>query len=102
LTQGRVSRTFTPSDYFFRGPVYSVLFRPRAGEAYVLVTADAARVGQRYDSISIGTGSVYFADGGSWRYGVDASHSRVFSYEGAVQVIINDSDTKEKGPATGG
>ena len=63
-------------------------FRPRAGEAFILVTAEPALVGQRYDSISIATytTATYVGAGAvTWTSGVDSAHSRVFSYEGAVQ-----------------
>lgn len=97
--EGQVVRTFAATEYFFRGPVYSVQFRPRPEEAYVLVTADPKRVGQRYDSIAIGTSTTTVSTGyavASWTSGVDASHSRTFSYEGAVQVSVYDSDTGKK------
>ena len=99
---GQVVRSFRSDEYMYRGPNYSVLFRPRAPERYVLVTVDPVRVGQTYDSIAIGThitttytpyGPVYFTSGS------DAAQSRVFSYEGSVQVVINDSDTKEEASA---
>lgn len=98
--QGAVSRTFDAGDYMYRGSVFSVQFRPRATDGYVLVTADPGRVGRRYDSIAIGvaTTTVYTGYGASnWHSGVDVAQSRTFSYEGAVQVMINDADTEEKG-----
>lgn len=96
---GQVSRTFAKEDYFFRGPVFSVQFRPRVEEAYILVVADKARVGQKYDSISIGTSTTTVSTGyavATWTSGVDSSHSRTFSYEGAVQVSVYDSDFPKK------
>lgn len=96
---GAVTRTFARDEFYYRGPHYSVQFRPREGDAYVLVSAAPELVGQRYDSIMIGTTttSVYTAGGGfSWTSGVDRSQSRTFSYEGAVQVLVNDSDTEEE------
>lgn len=97
---GRVTRTFAPSDYFYRGPVYSVQFRPREGDAFVLVASDPARVGRRYDAINVGTNTttVYTGFGAAnFTTGVEASTSRMFSHEGAVQVIVYDTDTKEDG-----
>ena len=96
--RGMVTRTFAREEYHYRGGHYSVQFRPRDEEAYVLVSADPALVGQRYDSIMIGTTttSVYTGGGGvSWTSGVDNSQSRTFSYEGTVQVLVNDTDTEE-------
>lgn len=100
--QGQVVRTFDPTDYYYRGLNYSVLFRPRATEAYVLVAADPARIGKRYDSIHIGTNTTTISTGlvtSSWTSGVDHGQSRIFSYEGSVQVLVNDSDVAEKGVA---
>lgn len=97
--QGAVLRTFEASDYFFRGSVYSVQFVPRAGEAYALVTVDTNRVGQRYDSIAIGTStaSTYAAGATvSWTSGVDTAQSRVFSYEGSIQAAVFDGDKGKK------
>lgn len=97
---GRVSRTFETEDYMYRGAVYSVQFRPRETEAYVVVTAEPSRVGQRYDSISVGvvTTTVYTGYGASnWSSGVEAAQSRTFSWEGTVQVQIADNDTEEEG-----
>lgn len=98
--QGHVTRTFAPSDYFYRGPVYSVQFRPHDGDAFVLVSSDPARVGRRYDAINVGTSTttIYTPYGGAnVTTGVEASTSRVFSHEGTVQVIVYDTDTKEDG-----
>ncbi len=98
--QGAVVRAFEASDYYFRGPVYSVQFVPRAGEAYALVTVDTNRVGQRYDSIAISTSTAatYVTGGGavSWTSGVDSSQSRVFSYEGSIQAAVFDGDKSKK------
>jgi hypothetical protein len=96
--QGAVVRTFTRADYLYRGAVYGVQFRPRAGEAYVLVAADPALVGERYDSIMIGTSTTTTATtvgAISWTSGVDGELSRTFSYEGTIQVSVYDSDTEE-------
>lgn len=97
--RGEVSRTFDAADYMYRGSVFSVQFRPRDNEAYILVTADPSRVGRRYDSIAIGvvTTTVYTGYGAANMYsGSDVAQSRTFSYEGMVQVMINDTDTEEK------
>ena len=97
-SRGAVVRTFPPTDYYYRGPVFSVQFTPRPGEAYVLVDIDPSRVGQRYDSIAIGTSTVStYAAGAtiSWRSGVDTSQSRTFSYEGSVQATVFDSEVKK-------
>jgi hypothetical protein len=97
--EGRVVRSFQASDYYFRGPVYSVQFTPRAGEAYALVTVDTNRVGQRYDSIAIGTSttSTYVAGvTATWMSGVDTAQSRTFSYEGSIQATVFDSETGKK------
>ncbi|MGQ3040498.1 MAG: hypothetical protein ACT6TH_06865 [Brevundimonas sp.] len=99
-TDGAVRRTFAAEDYFYRGPVYSVQFRPEPGDAYVLVTTNPARVGQRYDSINVGTSTtaVYTGYGtANFTTGHEVNGSRAFSYEGAVQIIVYDSDTREEG-----
>ena len=96
---GRETRRFASDEFMYRGANFSVLFRPRPAERYVLVSADASRVGQRYDSINIGTNTTttYTPYGGAtFTSGVDASQSRTFSYEGSALVVINDSDPKEK------
>ncbi|GLK47113.1 hypothetical protein GCM10017620_00860 [Brevundimonas intermedia] len=96
---GQETRRFASDEFMYRGANFSVLFRPRAAERYVLVSSDPSRVGQRYDSINIGTSSTttYTPYGGAtFTSGVDASLSRTFSYEGSALVVINDSDPKEK------
>jgi len=109
--RGEISRSFRSDEFMYRGPNYSVLFRPRPGERYVLVTTDETRVGQTYDSIVIGVtttssgavaGSALAAGlvgGGTVSSGTDIGLSRTFSYEGAAQVIVHDSDTKEDAAA---
>jgi len=96
--QGEPTRTFAAADYFYRGPVFSVQLRPREGDAFVMVAANPGRVGQRYDSIVVGTQTttVYTGYGAAnWTTGHEASLSRTFSYEGTVHVTVYDSDTKE-------
>lgn len=98
--EGRVTRTFSAEDYMYRGSVYSVQFRPRETEAYVLVTTDPARVGQRYDSIVVGVMTTTVSTGygtSQWRSGTEQAQSRVFSWEGTIQVSVADSDTEEEG-----
>ena len=110
---GETSRSFRPEEFMYRGPNYSVLFRPRSGERYVLVTTEDSRVGQKYDSIVIGvtttsTGAVAgsalaagLVGGGTMYSGSDVGLSRTFSWEGAAQVIVHDSDTKEEAAPAG-
>lgn len=96
--RGQATRTFGADEFLYRNLIYSVLFRPRPDERFVLVTVDADRVGKAYDSIAIGvnTSSTYTPAGPIMiSTGMDNAQSRVFSYEGAVQVVVNDSDTKE-------
>ena len=112
-SQGETSRSFRPHEFLYRGGNYSVLFRPRPEERYILVTTDESRVGQKYDSIVIGVtttssgavaGSALAAGligGGTVSSGTDVGLSRTFSYEGAAQVVVHDSDTKEEGDAPG-
>jgi hypothetical protein len=97
--QGQTVRRFADDEYMYRGPNFSVLFRPRETERYVLVGQNPARVGQTYDSIAIGvsTTTVYTGYGTSnWNTGVDMAQSRTFSYEGIAMVTVNDSDTDEE------
>lgn len=105
---GETSRSFRADEFMYRGPNYSVLFRPRPGERYVLVTVEDVRVGQKYDSIVIGVNTSTTATpvtsalaagligSGNMSSGTDVGLSRTFSYEGAAQVIVHDSDTKEE------
>ena len=95
---GKVTRTFAATDFMYRGPVYSVQFRPRETEAYVLVTNEPSRVGQVYDSILTGTQSTPIPAGTvvfMVNSGTEARLSRTFSYDGRVHVLVNDSDTEE-------
>lgn len=98
--EGRETRRFPADEFMYRGANYTVLFRPRLSEKFVLVSTEASRVGQRYDSIAIGTNttSTYSPYAGtiSFTSGVDSSLTRTFSYEGSALVVINDSDTKEE------
>jgi hypothetical protein len=97
--QGQTVRRFADDEFMYRGPNFSVLFRPRETERYVLVGQNPARVGQTYDSIAIGvsTTPVYTGYGtANWNTGVDTAQSRTFSYEGVAMVTVNDSDTDEQ------
>ena len=97
---GRTTRTFRPADYYYRGPVFSVQFQPKAGERYLLVAADPSRVGQRYDAIAIGTAtSSTYAAGVviTWTRGLDNKTSRTFSYEGQVQVTVDSTAKPGRG-----
>lgn len=94
---GTVSRTFRNDEFLYRGPNYSVLFRPRPEERYIHVTTEPSRVGQRYDSINIGTSTSYVSTGtygSTITMGMDDAQSRTFSYEGTVQATVHDNDTK--------
>ncbi|MET4684945.1 MalM family protein [Brevundimonas faecalis] len=97
--QGRVTRTFEREEYFYRGPVYSVQFRPRQNESYLLVTAAPELVGQGYDAIQIGVATTVVPVGmysAVVNTGTEAKQLRTFSYDGTVRVSINDTDTDEK------
>jgi hypothetical protein len=97
--EGHVTRSFAAADFLYRGPVYSVQFRPRETEAYVMVDVDPARVGARYDAINVGTNTTTISTGyitSNFTTGVEAKTSRIFSWEGTVHVTVNDSDTEEK------
>ncbi|MBC6983153.1 MalM family protein [Caulobacter sp. 17J80-11] len=96
--QGAPTRTFARDQFLYRGGVYSVQFRARPGDAYVLVTAAPELVGKAYESIAIGTTTTTAYTGAgsaSWTVGNDSAQSRTFSYEGVAQVSVFDSDTKE-------
>ena len=97
--QGSVTRSFERREYYYRGPVYSVQFRPRHGESYLLVTAAPELVGQQYDAIQIGIATTVVPAGlyAAVVYsGTEAKQLRTFSYDGTVRVAINDTDTKEE------
>ena len=90
--EGKVIRAFRADEYMFRGPVYSVQFRPSEGDRYILVTSNNANVGKRYDSILVGVAAhtIYSGNGYSSNYytGVDEDQQRVFSYEGSVVATV--------------
>ncbi len=95
---GKVTRSFPDGDFFFRGAVYSVQFQPKAGEAYVLVTTDRAKIGKEYKSIAIGTTTTSgYTRGGafSWTRGLDQAESRTFSFDGAVDVSVYDNRAEQ-------
>ena len=97
--QGSVTRSFERREYYYRGPVYSVQFRPRHGESYLLVTAAPELVGQQYDAIQIGIATTVVPAGlytAVVYSGTEAKQLRTFSYDGTVRVAINDTDTKEE------
>ena len=97
--QGNQTRTFNRDEYFYRGSIYSVQFRPRQDERYVLVAAAPDMVGKAYDAIQIGisTTAVYTPYGGAtFNSGTEAATSRTFAYNGTVKVLVNDADTKEE------
>jgi hypothetical protein len=95
---GAVTRTFPADEFLYRGSVYSVQFRPRENEAYLRVSVEPERVGQNYDSIKIGVNYNAITVGYVTSVvgtGVESRTSRAFSYEGSIQVMVNDTDTKE-------
>ena len=97
--EGRVTRAFAAGEFLYRGPVYSVQFRPRDTEAYLMVDVDATRIGTRYDAINVGTNTTTISTGyitSNFTTGTEARSSRTFSWEGTVLVTVNDSDTEEK------
>jgi hypothetical protein len=97
--QGQVTRAFPAEEFLYRGPVYSVQFRPRETEAYILVKVDRDRVGAGYDAINVGTNTTTISTGyyaSNWTTGTENHSSRTFSWEGTVLVTVNDSDTDEK------
>lgn len=96
--EGRETRGFVDSDWFSRGPVYSVQFRPRPGDAFVVVSADPSRVGRTESAINVETNTtvIYTGYGASnWTTGQERHATRVFAYDGEVRVTINDTDTEE-------
>lgn len=96
---GRTTRTFQPHEYFFRGDLYSVQFVPKPGDAFVLVSADPTKVGQRYEAVATGTASTSTYAGGvmmTWTSGVDQKIARTYSYAGAVQAVVHDPAAKAK------
>jgi hypothetical protein len=96
--EGSDTRTFVESDWFNRGPVYSVQFRPRPGDAYLVVSADPSRVGRTESAIAVGTNTtvIYTGYGASnWTSGSEHHATRVFAYDGSVRVTVNDTDTEE-------
>ena len=97
--QGQMTRTFAPADFLFRGPIYSVQFRPKPAEAYVLVTANPAQVGKSFDAVEIGIYTTTISTGyatSNWQSGVDKTVARAFSYEGKIQVTVFDGKAKAK------
>ncbi len=96
--QGNETRSFGRDEYFYRGTIYSVQFRPRENERFVLVAGAPELVGREYNAIQIGTNTVstYTPYGGaSWTSGSEAATRRTFAYNGTVKVQINDTDTEE-------
>ena len=96
--QGQVSRAFPAEEFLYRGSVYSVQFRPRETEAYLLVDVDQNRVGTGYDAINVGTNTTTISTGyyaSNITTGTESHSSRTFSWEGTVLVTVNDSDTDE-------
>lgn len=96
---GKVSRAFPAEEFLYRGSVYSVQFRPRETEAYILVNVDQNRVGTGYDAINVGTSTTTVSTGyyaSNITTGTENHSSRTFSWEGTVLVTVNDSDTEEK------
>tara|TARA_R110002167_G_scaffold26492_3_gene91225 strand:- start:2826 stop:3476 length:651 start_codon:yes stop_codon:yes gene_type:complete len=96
--QGQVTRAFGAEDFLYRGSVYSVQFRPRDTEAYILVGVDRSRIGDNYDAINVGTNTTVISTGyttSNWTTGTEARTLRTFSWEGTIVVTVNDSDTKE-------
>lgn len=96
--EGLSLRTLPQDDFMFRGVGYSVVFRARPDERYILVSANPAQIGTEHESIAIGvqssvTATPYGVVATNW--GTDEAARRVFSYEGGVTVIVNDSDTDE-------
>lgn len=91
---GAPVREFASDDFFFRQGIHSVQFRPREQERYILVTSNPDLVGQSYSSIQIGvnSGATYAAGAYvSYNIGTEQGAERVFSHDGIVSVIVQDS-----------
>lgn len=96
---GQISRAFPAEEFLYRGSVYSVQFRPRETEAYILVGGNPTQVGTGYDAINVGTNTTTVSTGyyaSNITTGTEHHSSRTFSWEGTVLVTVNDSDTDEK------
>lgn len=96
--QGNETRNFNREEYFYRGTIYSVQFKPRENERFVMVVAAPELVGQEYNAIQIGTNTTttYTPYGGAnWTSGTEIKTQRTFAYNGTVMVMINDIDTEE-------
>lgn len=89
---GNVTRSFPREDYLFRGDTYSVQFRPRDTEAFVLIETDPALVGQERQSVATGMNGQYMSTGtgGGYTayYGYDQKRAHVFSHEGKATIRI--------------
>jgi len=94
---GKVTRTFAWQDFLLRGDIFSVQFKPRKEERYLLVRSEPKMVGQSFDRIEIGvtTTSTYAAGTSiTWNTGHDAAVKRTFSHEGEVVVWVQDPAVK--------
>ncbi|MFM2410936.1 MAG: hypothetical protein RL481_1764 [Pseudomonadota bacterium] len=96
--EGKAVREFRADEFMFRGPVYSVQFRPGEQDRYILVTSNNANVGKKYDSILVGVAAntIYSGSGYSSTYytGVDEDQRRIFSYEGSVVATVYSDPVK--------
>jgi hypothetical protein len=94
---GLTTRAFTAADYFVRGDMLSVQFRPHPGETYLIVAVDPSRVGKTEQTIAIGVGATAVATRGgafSWRYGIDRQINRVYAFDGSVEITVTDAIRK--------
>jgi hypothetical protein len=100
---GNVLRRFNAGDFKRIGTRHAVQFSPRADEAYVLIKADTALVGQATETMetSVSQQNVTVAYGGLVSSGTNLvgkqeAFSRSFSYDGEVgiRVVFPKQDTE--------
>ena len=90
--EGEITRRFDREKYMDIGSVFGVQFRPRDGEAFVLVTTDPERVGEAVVSheTRLLQSQGYTGTGGSYTTfsGAESLSSRTFSHEGMLRVRV--------------
>lgn len=89
--EGTVTRTLSPQTYLYRTGLLSVQFTPTEAEKYVLVTANAAAMGETREALvaSVGSTTIWTGYGASnWRSGNEQIFQQGFSYEGVVQALV--------------
>lgn len=98
---GEQTREFSREKYRVMGRRYGVQFRPRSGDAFVVISADPKLIGEVSTTQEVSANSSYVSGvnggGGNNIVGSQKTFNRTFSFDGAVglRIVFPEQDKKK-------